>query len=386
MFVSQLFKIGVASAIVSFAMCTLILYSQKWHGRLSHDHDFSGVQKVHTTAVPRIGGLAIIAAIFLVLCSFDFVYPGELTASRVDHILVLLSAALPAFVAGIAEDLTKKVSVRVRLAATFCSALIASALLGATVNKLDIWGLDNLLAWGPVAIVVTAIVVAGAANAINIIDGFNGLSGTLIVIMSAALGSVAWQVGDTFVAILSAFGVGAAAGFLLLNYPSGKLFLGDGGAYFLGFWVAETAVLLLVRNPVVNAWQVLSICAYPVIEVGFSIYRRRIIQNVNAGAPDALHLHTLIYRRIAVRLAARHPTLIRLQNALVTCIVAPWVLAAAVASVLIGENLPLAVLLVFAQLTLYVAFYGRIVRGRWAWKKTSRPMSQHIPSRIEYEL
>jgi UDP-N-acetylmuramyl pentapeptide phosphotransferase/UDP-N-acetylglucosamine-1-phosphate transferase len=140
MLLSQLMKIGAAAGIVSFAISVLIVCSQHWHGKLSHDYDLDGVQKVHTTAVPRIGGLAVIAGIFFGLLTFNAIYPGEIKSSRIERILTLVGASLPAFIAGVVEDVTKKVSVRVRLGATVCSALIGSALLDATVNELGIRG------------------------------------------------------------------------------------------------------------------------------------------------------------------------------------------------------------------------------------------------------
>jgi UDP-N-acetylmuramyl pentapeptide phosphotransferase/UDP-N-acetylglucosamine-1-phosphate transferase len=208
--------------------------------------------------------------------------------------------------------------------------------------------------------------VAGGANAINIIDGFNGLSGSTIVIMAAGLSAVALQYGDAFVAILGALCIGATLGFLLLNYPSGKMFLGDGGAYFLGFWVSEMAVLLLVRHPGVNAWQVLGICAYPVIEVLFSIYRRRFIKKVSPGAPDALHLHTLVFRRFVSRHVPYDAGRPWKRNAAVVCVIAPVVVGCVVATVLLGKSTAASFALVLAQLAMYIAVYGRLVRGRWA--------------------
>jgi len=299
------------------------------------------------------------------LLIFRKLNPQLLNETRYVDVLLLLAASAPAFVAGLVEDMTKRVSVRARLAATALSAVIASAVLGATVNELDLWGVDALLAFTPFAVLVTAIVVAGGSNAINIIDGFNGLSGSTIVIMAAGLSAVALQNGDAFVAILGMLGIGAAFGFLALNYPRGKLFLGDGGAYFLGFWVSEMAVLLLVRNASVNAWQVLAICAYPVIEVLFSIYRRKIIQGVSPGAPDALHLHTLVFRRLVFKHVTPDAKRPWKRNAAVPCVIAPGVAACVAVSAAFGGSAPVSFILVLAQLAIYVAVYGRLVRGRW---------------------
>lgn len=361
----QFFQLGLAALAASGIVSLLIVLSQKWHGGLSHDHDLDGVQKVHTTAVPRIGGLAVVAGVVLGLLIFRKFNPELLNPVRFGDVLLLLAASVPAFAAGLIEDMTKRVSVRARLTATALSAVIASAVLGATVNELDLWGVDTLLAFTPFAVLVTAIVVAGGSNAINIIDGFNGLSASTIVIMAGGLAAVALQNGDTFVAILGALGIGAALGFLALNYPRGKLFLGDGGAYFLGFWVSEMAVLLLVRNPGVNAWQVLAICAYPVIEVLFSIYRRKVIQGVSPGAPDALHLHTLVFRRVVFKHVRPDATRPWKRNAAVPCVIAPGVAACVAVSAAFGGSAPVSFAIVLAQLAIYIAVYGRLVRGRW---------------------
>jgi len=366
MLLEKVLQIGLLTAGASFAANAAIIGSQRWHGKLSHDHDLGGVQKMHTVAVPRIGGIGVVAGLMFGVWAFRMLFPGQIEESQINLILLLLAASLPAFIAGVIEDFTKRVSVRVRLAATVASSLLASGLLGATLGDLNIWGLDSLLVFAPVAIVVTAVIVAGAANAVNIIDGFNGLSSSTIILMSAGLGAIAWQYDDAFVMTLAALSGGAACGFFLLNYPAGKLFLGDGGAYFLGFWVAEMAVLLLVRHAEINAWQVLGVCAYPIIEVLFSIYRRRFIQNVSPGAPDALHLHTLVFRRVVFKHVRRDPVRSWKRNAGVIWFISPVVALCIAGSVFLGHSVSSAILLVAMQLALYVAAYGRVVRGRWS--------------------
>jgi UDP-N-acetylmuramyl pentapeptide phosphotransferase/UDP-N-acetylglucosamine-1-phosphate transferase len=87
-------------------------------------------------------------------------------------------------------------------------------------------------------------------------------------------------------------------GFFFWNFPHGLIFLGDGGAYFLGFWVAETAILLIHRNHDVSALFPLLACIYPIFETLFSIYRRVVVRARPAGMPDGIHLHSLVYRRI----------------------------------------------------------------------------------------
>lgn len=298
---ATLAKLTAFAALTSFLICAFIIWSERWHARFSHDAVDSGPQKFHSTPVPRIGGVAIACAIGAVIAALDYT---DILSLKVEQGFALLAlAALPAFGGGLAEDLTKKVGVLARLLLTMAAGVLASVLVGATLDRLDVPGLDNLLQYWPLfAIVFTAFAVGGVANAMNIIDGYNGLASGYSIIALAALTWVASQVGDQVVLLASLTMLGAIAGFLVWNWPSGKIFLGDGGAYLLGFWLAELGVLLVVRNPGVSPWFPLVIMVYPIWETLFSMYRRKILQNYSAGQPDALHLHQLIHQRL-VRIA-----------------------------------------------------------------------------------
>ena len=153
---------------------------------------------------------------------------------------MLALAAMPAFAGGFSEDITKKVSVLGRLMFTFAAAVFASLLVGATLDRLDMPGLDMLLLWPIFAIAFTAFAVGGIAHSINIIDGFNGLASTYAILVLAAFAWVATQVGDPVVLAASLAMLGALLGFLVFNYPSGRIFMGDGGAYLLGLLAGRT--------------------------------------------------------------------------------------------------------------------------------------------------
>lgn len=351
-------------AIGSGTCSLFLIHTHAWHGRFSLDHDLQGVQKFHLTPVPRIGGVALVVGLVGGLLLGDGYIAQFSAPSRHSSPYLLLLAAMPVFLAGVVEDLTKKVRVGTRLGAAFASALAGSWLLGATIDSMDIWGVDALMAYSPVAVAVTALVVAGGTNAINIIDGFHGFAGSAVMIMLAGLGYLGWQHGDLLVVYLAAIGMAAVAGFLLLNYPTGKIFLGDGGAYLLGFWGSEVAVLLLVRNENVNAWQVLAICAYPIIEVLYSIYRRKIIQNTCPGQPDGLHLHTLLYQRVACKKIPFVVSKPWLRNASVASFVVVWTSVMALLAVTLGDTVFSAAMLVMLQVVLYMAVYRCLVRGQ----------------------
>jgi UDP-N-acetylmuramyl pentapeptide phosphotransferase/UDP-N-acetylglucosamine-1-phosphate transferase len=210
----------------------------------------------------------------------------------------LLLAGLPAFLAGITEDVTKHVSVSARLALTMLAAAFGVWLLGAVILRLDVPGLDALLKWAPFAIAFTIFAVGGVTNAINIIDGNNGLAAGHAVIVLAALAYVSSVVADDFLFISALAMIGALLGFLIWNYPKGRIFLGDGGAYLLGFWLAELSVLLVARHPEVSPWFPMLLLVYPIFETLFSIYRRKVIRGLSPGKPDRLHLHQMIYTRL----------------------------------------------------------------------------------------
>ena len=138
-------------------------------------------------------------------------------------------------------------------------------------------------------------------HSINIIDGYNGLSSGLAILALAAMAIVAVDIGDQHIALLSFALVGATLGTLIFNYPWGKIFIGDGGAYMLGFMIAIIASLLVNRNPEVSPWFPLMAIALPVWETLFSIARRKLWMRMPATEPDNYHLHNLIYRKIISR-------------------------------------------------------------------------------------
>jgi UDP-N-acetylmuramyl pentapeptide phosphotransferase/UDP-N-acetylglucosamine-1-phosphate transferase len=156
-------------------------------------------------------------------------------------------------------------------------------------------------------VLFTAFCVGGVSNAFNIIDGFHGLSGGTLILSAIGVALVATNVGDSSLAFVAVAFAVAVAGFWMVNFPWGKIFLGDGGAYFSGFALAWLSVELLARNPQVSPWCSVLLCGYPAIEVMYSIYRRRRLK-LSPGDPDRSHLHSLVATQIVhPRLAKWRP-------------------------------------------------------------------------------
>jgi UDP-N-acetylmuramyl pentapeptide phosphotransferase/UDP-N-acetylglucosamine-1-phosphate transferase len=329
-----------------------------------HDHDLDGPQKFHSRPVPRIGGLAIVVGVSAAYAALAVTVPGSAGFS-----MRLLLCAAPAFLGGLAEDITKRVSPARRLAFTALSAALAFWLLDAALARTAIPGLDTLVSYSAGSLVVTVFVVAGVANAVNIIDGFNGLASMCTVMMLVSMAYVAFQVGDPLLGWLALAGVGAVLGFFVFNFPAGLVFLGDGGAYFLGFYVAELAILLLHRNPGVSPMFPLLLCIYPVFETLFSIYRRKWLRGRPVGMPDGAHLHSLIYRRI-MRWAAGERTARELtrRNSMTSPYL--WMLCSmsVVPAVLWYDSTAMQAAFIVLFAMTYVVLYWRIVRfkaPRW---------------------
>jgi UDP-N-acetylmuramyl pentapeptide phosphotransferase/UDP-N-acetylglucosamine-1-phosphate transferase len=349
----------VIAALASLVACSLIVATQRWHGTLSLDRELTGKQKFHKVPVPRIGGAGLVLG---VACAFALGNP-DMTGS----VAALIGAALPVFAIGLVEDLTKSVSVRIRFCLTLASGLLAWWALDAVLPRVDMPLVDDLLEYLPLALLLTVIAVAGVTNAINIIDGFNGLAGSTVVAILAGTAFLGWRCGDVLVLELALLGIGATIGFLLLNYPRGLLFMGDGGAYFLGFWCAEVAVLLVRRNPSLSAWQVLALHAYPVTEVLYSIFRKKVLRRMSVTMPDRLHLHMLIHRRCIRQRLPHDAAFPWIRNAAVAALVAPWSAAWTLAVVALGDSGAAAVLLLILHAMVYVAVYVRLLRGRWCF-------------------
>lgn len=282
----------LAAFFCSFIATLLIIRFKHLHSHLSADSDLSGPQKVHTKIVPRIGGIAIAIGIFVAALLKIKNYPN------LNIEIYLIFCAIPTFFIGITEDLTKIVSVRMRLIFTMLSSLLVVYLLQIHIVKLDIKIIDLLFSIPFFGVLFTTFAITGVANAYNIIDGFNGLSSMIGIITLLAIAYVGFIFSDSLVIYPSLAMIGAILGFFLWNYPRGLIFLGDGGAYLIGFWVAALSILLVQRHEEISPWFALVINGYPILETLFTIYRRKIHQGKSPGQPDGAHLHSLIYRRI----------------------------------------------------------------------------------------
>ncbi|MBX3658439.1 MAG: glycosyltransferase family 4 protein [Ramlibacter sp.] len=289
-------------AFVGFAVSALLCLMLIRHARRHARRYAEGLpQRFHLGNIPRIGGLAIYAGIVAGTFAAPMLrWAGLSTNVPIgfpDWILWSM-VLLPIVAAGVYEDVSARLSARWRLAITICSAAFACWCLDLYVPRLGIGWIDPLWSAAPILGLGLALVgVAGLPHALNIIDGFNGLAGTVATLICLALAHVSLQVGDRQIAAFMMITVGATAGFLYWNYPRGLLFAGDGGAYLWGGSIALAAVLLVQRHGEVSPWFPMLLSIYPTWEVVFSTYRK-VTRGVSPTVPDSIHFHMLIYRRV----------------------------------------------------------------------------------------
>lgn len=344
----------------SLFLAALLVLTKHWHGRFSMDESV-GIQKMHISPTPRIGGVAIF---------FGVITAWSTANAEVANILgVLILAGLPAFVVGLTEDLTKKISVITRLLATMASGILGWLISGYSLTAVDIPILDSALAWMPLSVLFTAFAVGGVANAVNIIDGFNGLASGFVISALLGIGFLATLNGDSHLSIACISFAASMVGFWLINWPWGKIFLGDGGSYFGGFALAWLSVMLIERNDNITAFSALLICIHPVTEVLFSIFRRR-IKKLSPGHPDRLHLHSLIMRRFVSHLLLKinngnRQKMLAIRNPVTGLILifisTPCILIA----VWLSKKPVEAALFCFLFVIVYVTLYARLIQFHW---------------------
>ena len=288
--------------VVSFlASLVATALSIRWVREHARRYDPDKPQRFHAGDVPRLGGLGILAGLLVGWLAAAGSAPlgwGHNTQVPWAWAASWAVLVLPAVLGGAFEDATQHVAVRYRLGLTAVSAALACWLLGLSVGRLALPGVDALLlAWPGLGLLLAFVAICGLPHAFNIIDGYNGLAGIVAVLISLAIAYVALQLGDRQLAAMVLCLVGATAGFLVWNYPRGLIFAGDGGAYLWGVVIAVACIALVQRHAAVSPWFPMLLLIYPVWETVFSIYRK-LVRGVSPGVADALHFHQLIYRRI----------------------------------------------------------------------------------------
>ena len=248
-------------------------------------------QAIHSHPVSRIGGLGIFTGLVF------SVFIGKLGSgiSSIEWLLPLLLT--PLFLTGLFEDISEKVRARTRLILIVFNCAIAIYFLGMTIIKVDIPGIDHLLAIPLIAFVFTVFGISGLTNAYNIIDGVNGLASMTAIMALAAISYIGYLQEDISIVFLSVSIIASSLAFFVLNYPRGLIFLGDGGAYLFGSVIGMLSIYTSHAYLEISPWFFVAINIYPITETFFTVGRRILYQKRSLLLSDRLHLHYFFLSR-----------------------------------------------------------------------------------------
>jgi UDP-GlcNAc:undecaprenyl-phosphate GlcNAc-1-phosphate transferase len=234
--------------------------------------DAPGGRKVHSTAVPRVGGLAIVAAAVAALLLVVQLLPvvGIPPPNFRPLVPVVLGAAL-VFVVGLIDDFTSLPAWPKLAVQTIAAAIVMAS--GLLVERLTIGGTTWQL--GILSYPVTLAWIIGLTNAFNLIDGIDGLAAGVAIIAGGTCAAILVGRGHAADAMLVTALVGAAIGFLVFNFNPASIFLGDGGSLVFGFVLATTAITGWQKGATALAAGVpLLIFALPIADAASTLVRR----------------------------------------------------------------------------------------------------------------
>ncbi len=241
-------------------------------------------RKLHEKAIPRLGGAPIFLAVALASLVAGSI--GGLGWSRWLP-LALCNALI--FSIGFIDDL-KPLGAKVKLIGQIGTALILYA-LGVSIDMLSNPFGDGALALGWWSLPLTLLWLVSIPNIVNLIDGMDGLAGGFGLFLSLTLAVIGYYGGQPDVVVVSLSMTGALAGFLIFNLPPAKIFLGDGGAYLIGFFIASVSLFTSNKGSVIGALLVIIIAlGVPILDTLFAIIRRA-IRGVPIFNADAEHIH-----------------------------------------------------------------------------------------------
>jgi UDP-GlcNAc:undecaprenyl-phosphate/decaprenyl-phosphate GlcNAc-1-phosphate transferase len=246
--------------------------------------DAPGERKIHQTPIPRVGGVAIFVAFALTCLFVSLLFPDSF---RHSGLLGLLSGSVGMFALGLVDDVLN-LSPYVKLVGQALAISVAFA-GGVQIVGLDLPGSYYLVLNG-LAFPITLLWMMAISNALNFIDGVDGLASGITTISALTMVVVAVFTHQYAAAVIAAMLAGANMGFLVFNFHPARIFMGDGGALFSGFMLAGLAVTGVLKTPVVVMLLPILVLSVPIMDITYSTIRR-LLAGQSPFIADANHIH-----------------------------------------------------------------------------------------------
>ena len=285
------------------------LVAYLWHKKFYRNlglKTYRAIQRIHLNETPRLGGL-----IFILSLSSFVAFSN--TNESIQLLKIILICLIPIIFVGVKEDLFHNVEPAIRLLILlFVGWLFRAKYTGPLPILTDIPFIGKLfLLQGGISFFYILSIVA-ISNGMNLIDGVNGLCGAVFLSILSALLFLSYTTSDISMLFLIFSVILLIIPFMLMNYPYGRIFLGDLGAYSLGLIAGMLTIILFGRHPEISPWGAILILIYPATEMVFTILRR-MVKGVSIYHPDRAHLHLILFNFFRPL-----PNYKKIANALVT--------------------------------------------------------------------
>ena len=278
-------------ALVSFFIFLIVSkYSHKFRGGVLLDKDFIKPQAFHDTPITRSGGIAIIISFSVFLIIYNLLYDQVLY----DYIFISYSV----FLVGFLDDLRININPFKRLMIMIFLVFSFIFILPIKILNIDVPFLSLLMSSHIFSSIFVLLCFLFVINGANLIDGFNGLLTINLIIINVILTYINFNSGNLEFSILLISQVIILFSFLLFNFPSAKIFLGDSGAYTLGAMTGLNTIITNNLNPLVSSFFFCTLLFYLFFEVFFS-FLRKILEKKSPIHPDEKHLHMLSFYKIS---------------------------------------------------------------------------------------
>ena len=279
--------LSIFSFLSFFTFFIIQKFSHKIMDGLLLDSDFDKPQAFHKSNIPRSGGLACLISFFIFATLNNLLF----SSLYVDYLV--LGTGL--FLIGFLDDIKFRLSPKVRLATMTAILLVSVKVFSVQIYGIDFIFLNKILSIKIVYLFFIILCFLFIINGSNLIDGFNGLLAFQLIIINSILLFINIDNELQPLSILITAQIIILLIFLLFNFPSAKIFMGDGGAYLFGAFTALNVIETNNLNTNVSSFFFTILLFYLFFEVFFSFFRK-LVQKKSPIKPDGEHLHMLSYK------------------------------------------------------------------------------------------
>ncbi|MGV2939758.1 glycosyltransferase family 4 protein [Mesobacillus sp. LC4] len=247
--------------------------------------DAPNQRKVHAKVMPRLGGLAIY---------ISFVIGLLILRPEAEYNTAIILGSLIIIITGVLDDMME-LSAKIKMLGQLAAAGLVVVWGGVQVTFINIPFIDSQIQFGFMSIPITIFWIVGITNAINLIDGLDGLAAGVSSIALITISGMAIIMGDQYTVMLASIVLASTLGFLIYNFHPAKIFMGDTGALFLGYMIAVLSLLGFKNVTFISFIVPVIILGVPISDTFFAIIRR-IVNKQPLSAPDKSHLHHCLLR------------------------------------------------------------------------------------------